>query len=273
MRRVFLSFFLFVMACTVGFNYSSQLLFYGPLESFFEPSISSYWRDLTRGIYHVLFKDLKALPQKEWDRYIQRLQPFFGYPIVLNDISRIPLSQAEQSQLMDGYIVVQENATMFHRRIAGSGKAVTMGPLAQCSPCSASNACYRNLTRGIYHLLLEDLKSLPPGKWNAYILNLQPFFGYPISLDNIHRLSLSEAERSQLMGDWIVVKDNGGLYHRRVSDSDQVVTMGPIADFDVGVWDDILFWGMLSIMFGSMALIWALPFWLKLKKIILAAQG
>ena len=272
MKRVFLSFFLFVMACIVGFNFTSQLLVYRPFKKIIEPSYSSYWRNLTRGLYHALFEDLKALPQEKWDRYIQSLQPFFGYPIVLSDISRIPLSPAEQRQLMDGFIVVQEDATIFHRRITESGKAVTMGPFAQCSSCSTSNACYRNLTRGLYHLLLEDLKSLPSEKWSAYIRNLQPFFGYPISLDNIHQLPLSDAERSQLMGDWIVVKDDGGLFHRRLQGSDQAVTMGPIADYDLGVWDDAFLWGMISIMFGSMALIWALPFWLKLKKIIVAAQ-
>ena len=132
---------------------------------------------------------------------------------------------------------------------------------------------WRELTRGVYHVLLEDLKALPPEEWDRYIRRLQPHFGYPISLDSIDDLPLSPAERRQLMDDRIVVKDDGNLFHRCMPGSQKVVTMGPIQEFDSSLWIDVLVWSIITLTFGLMALIWARPFWLKLKKISIAAQA
>jgi signal transduction histidine kinase len=135
------------------------------------------------------------------------------------------------------------------------------------------DAYWRELTRGVYHVLLEDLKALPPEEWDRCIRRLQPHFGYPISLDSIDDLPLSPAERRQLMDDRIVVKDDGNLFHRRMPGSQKVVTMGPIQEFDSSLWIDVLVWSIITLTFGLMALIWARPFWLKLKKISIAAQA
>lgn len=173
MKRIFFSFFLFIMISSIGLQFAAPLIINKPIEKHFDEEFDAYWRELTRGVYHVLLEDLKALPPEEWDRYIRRLKPHFGYPI---------------------------------------------------------------------------------------------------SLDSIDELPLSPAERSQLMDDRIVVKDDGNLFHRRMPGSQKVVTMGPIQEFDSSLWIDVLVWGIITLSFGLMALIWARPFWLKLKKISIAAQ-
>jgi two-component system sensor histidine kinase RstB/two-component system sensor kinase ParS len=274
MRRIFFSFFLFVMVCMIGLQFSSSLIFDTLLTKHLLPALpfySSLWRDYTRGLFHLSMRDFNALPPEKWEGYVEQLQPFFGHPIALDDIGQLPLSPTERSQLMDGYIVVREGATLFHQRIAESDKAVTMGPLEK-EPKGNSDNYHRNLTRGLYHLFMEDLGALPPEHWKRYIRNLQPYFGYPIALDDMSQLPLSPTEHDQLMDGWIVVKDDDStLFYRRVLDSDKALTMGPVDG--LGAWNHVIVWSTFSIFFGPMALIWAMPFWLKLKKIILAAQA
>jgi two-component system sensor histidine kinase RstB/two-component system sensor kinase ParS len=217
-------------------------------------------------------EDFDALQPEKWDGYIKQLQPFFGHPIALDDIGQLQLPPAERSQLMDGYIVVRAGAKLSHQRIFESEKAVTMGRFDEEQRDPTDNY-YRNLTRGLYHLLTEDLKTIHPENWEGYIRNLQPYFGYPLSLDNISRLPLSPIEHEQLMAGWIIIRKykKSLLFHRRVLDSEKVLSMGPFEG--LGAWNYIIVWSTFSIVFGPMALIWAVPFWLKLKKIIVAAQA
>ena len=273
MKRVFLSFFLFVMICMIGLNFSSSLIFGNLVSKYLLPELpisSSLWRDRIRGGLHLHMEDFNALPPEKWDEYIEQLQPFFVYPITLEDIGQLPLLPDERNQLMDGQIVVREKATMFYQRILESDKAVTMGPFEGEKD---DPKYYRDLTRGLYHIFMEDFKTIPPENWKGYIRNLQPYFGYPISLEDISRLPLSPIEHEQLMDGWIIIgkyKDSL-LFRRRVLDSEKVLTMGPFDD--IGAWNHVIVWSTFSIMFGPMALIWAVPFWLKLKKIIAAAQA
>ena len=273
MRRIFLSFFLFVMICMMGLNFSSSLIFDNLLTKYLLPKLpiySSLWRDRLRGGQHLLMEDFNALPPEKWDDYIEQLQPFFVYPMALADIGQLPLSPEERNQLMGGRIVVRERATIFHQRILESDKAVTMG-LIEWEKNDPN--FYRELRSGHYHLFMEDLKALPPENWKGYIRHQQSYFGYPISLGDMSQLALSPIENEQLRDGWIVVKyDKDGMrFHRRVLDSDKALTMG-LCD-GLGAWNYVIVWSTFSIMFGSMALIWALPFWMKLKKIILAAQA
>ena len=273
MKRVFLSFFLFVMICMIGLNFSSSLIFGKLVMKYLLPELpisSSLWRDRIRGGQHLLMEDFNALPPEKWDDYIEQLQPFFVYPIALEVIGQLPLSMDERNQLMDGRIVVREKATIFHQRILESDKVVTIGPLE--GEKNDPNY-YRDLSRGCYHLFMEDFKTIPPENWKGYIRKLQPYFGYPLSLDDMSRLPLSPIEHEQLMKGWVIVRkhEDSLLFYRRVLDSEKVLTMGPFDD--IGAWNYVIVWSIFSIMFGPMALIWAVPFSLKLKKIIAAAQA
>ena len=129
------------------------------------------------------------------------------------------------------------------------------------------------MTRGDFHLILEDLKTMPPDRWDEYIQHLQPEFGYPISLDDIGKLSLSQTELYQLMGGKIVVKGDAEFFYQRVPGSEKAITMGPFPELNAPFWINAIVWAILIFCVGLMAIIWALPFWLKLKKIIVAAQA
>ena len=131
MKRVFFSFFLFMVLFLVGWELSRPLIVDKPLQKLYNQLVNPYWRELTRGTYHILMESLTALPPEAWQNHFQHLQPEFGYPISLNDISKLSLSQTELNQLMSGKIVVKGDADFFYQRVPGSEKAITMGPFPE----------------------------------------------------------------------------------------------------------------------------------------------
>jgi signal transduction histidine kinase len=174
MKRVFFSFFLFMVLFLVGWHFASPLIVYKPLQKLTNQLVNAYWREMNRGDFHLILESLKAMPPELWDGHIQRLQPEFGYAISLDDISQLPLSPTALNQLMNGKIVVKGDADLFYQRVPGNEKAITMGPF--------------------------------------------PEFNEPL-------------------------------------------------------WINTIVWTIMIFCVGLMAIIWALPFWLKLKKIIVAAQA
>ena len=132
---------------------------------------------------------------------------------------------------------------------------------------------WRDLTRGTFHLLLNELEPLSPAEQQERLQQLQSSFGYPITLSNSDQLTLSPSEQKQLNSLLIVVKNNGSLFYRLIPASNKVITMGPINDLDLSLQIDLLAWAMITLLFGLMAILWARPLWLKLKEISRAAQA
>ncbi|WP_321493709.1 ATP-binding protein [uncultured Desulfobacter sp.] len=132
---------------------------------------------------------------------------------------------------------------------------------------------WRNLTQGTFHLLLRELQPLAPAQQELRLQQLHNHFGYPISLVAADHLVLSAAERQQLNRHLIVVTNNGSLFYRIIPGTDRVITMGPILDFDISLQVHLLSWALITLLFGLMAMLWARPFWSKLRKISNAAQA
>ncbi len=132
---------------------------------------------------------------------------------------------------------------------------------------------YGSLVQGIYNMLLEDIEVLPRDQWADYIKRRQPQFGYQLAIDPMDSLALKEIDQVILSQGGTVVKKDGDLYYRRIGSSDQVVTMGPLPEFVTPMRVEVLFWSMVVINFALMALIWSMPFWLKLRRISVAAES
>ena len=132
---------------------------------------------------------------------------------------------------------------------------------------------YGSLVQGIYNMLLEDIEVLPRDQWADYIKRRQPQFGYQLAIDPMDSLALKEKDQVVLSRGGTVVKKDGDLYYRRIGSSDQVVTMGPLPEFVTPMRVEVLFWSMVVINFALMALIWSMPFWLKLRRISVAAES
>jgi len=132
---------------------------------------------------------------------------------------------------------------------------------------------YGTIVQGIYNMLLEDIEALPQVRWKDYIKHRQPQFGYPLAIESMDTLDLKEKDLVILNQGGTVVKKDGDLYYRRIGSSNQVVTMGPLPEFIPPMRVEVLFWSMAVVNFALMALLWSMPFWLKLRRISVAAES
>lgn len=135
------------------------------------------------------------------------------------------------------------------------------------------DAYYSSLVQGVYHMLLEDIEALPPDQWGAYIKIRQPQFGYNLAIEPMDSLDLMEKEQRVLKRGGTVVKKDGDLYYRCIGSSKQVITMGPLEEFVPPLRVEVVVWGFVVVYFALMALVWSLPFWLKLRRISVAAES
>ncbi len=131
---------------------------------------------------------------------------------------------------------------------------------------------YRDLVKGTYNLLREELHRHPQHSWPAQVADLQPRFGYPISLAPYQQIDLSPQEQAQLLAGQIVVKGDGDLFHQRIGQADQVLTMGPFAELEPEFFIlEISLYAAVFVTLGLITMIWVLPFYRKLTIISNAA--
>ena len=136
------------------------------------------------------------------------------------------------------------------------------------------NAYYSDLTKGTFHMLIEDLRSRPESQWPQRIDRLQDNFGYPIGLKHLSKIEITKEEYTQLLGHQVVAKGDGELFYLRVHDSQYALIMGPIKDPGEGFFGlAVLIWSAVIVVVAILALLWAMPFWRKLKRIIAASQA
>ena len=131
---------------------------------------------------------------------------------------------------------------------------------------------YRSLVKGIYSRLLKDIDALHPDQWAGYIRQIQPEFGYPLAIVPVADLTLQTKEQDLLHQGGIVVVRDGEWFYQRLKQSGFALAMGPLPNFNTPLRIEALFWSILVVYFGVMALVWSLPFWLNLRRISGAAQ-
>ncbi len=129
MKRIFFSFFLFIMIGMIGLQFAQPFLISKPLQEYYRQAYLDYWRDLTQGTFYLLLNELEPLSPAEQQERMQQLQSRFGYPITLSDSDQLTLSPSEQEQLNSLLIVVKNNGSLFYRLIPASNKVITMGPI------------------------------------------------------------------------------------------------------------------------------------------------
>lgn len=136
------------------------------------------------------------------------------------------------------------------------------------------DAYFVNLIRGPYFVTMKYLESVPSDKIPETIESLKPEFGFPIASVALNAIQLSATERQSLESGKIVTRDEWSMFYQRIGDTQWVIAMGPLKDFDEEFnfrFIKPLFWGSLLCFIALLSLIWALPFWKNLKRLMDAA--
>lgn len=126
----------------------------------------------------------------------------------------------------------------------------------------------QELSKGTFYLIEKELETVSEEQFKSKLENLQPKFGYPLSIDTIEKLSLeAEEQRKLLISNKIVVQHDGALHSKRIGQTHYVLTMGPFDDLRIKPLEVTVFIAFGALIFGILLLFWAIFFWKKLRKI------
>ena len=104
-----------------------------------------------------------------------------------------------------------------------------IGKMAKAYLRDSSNEYSRQLARGVFHMMTEDLQRLPREQWPERIRVLAPRFGYDIALLPLAELPLAEEHLRLLRQGGIAVVDEGERLYQQIGDSGLVLKKGPFS--------------------------------------------
>lgn len=129
------------------------------------------------------------------------------------------------------------------------------------------NQYHRERIQGTLFLLRQDLDKRSPSDWSQHLQQLQPEFSYPLALVRIDPDRFSPSEIAQLHKGEILVSSDYDRYWQQIGQSGTALAIGPFPSPDVSILLDVWTWGLLLVLLGMAALLWALPFWRQLNHI------
>lgn len=117
----------------------------------------------------------------------------------------------------------------------------------------------RDIAKGTFYLLSEQLKDLDETGKRAHLAKLQPHFGYPLGLYKIDEMDIDEEDRDDFLNNLVVEEDEKEMLIQRLGNSDLVLTMGgPFPGGELEVKVIIIFWGLFIVALILPSLAWAL---------------
>lgn len=135
------------------------------------------------------------------------------------------------------------------------------------------NQYYRELVRGPFFLILQDLSQRPQSDWQNRLQEYQPQFGYPLKMVKIEKETFSTQDIAQLNVGQIVVANDYHQFWQRVGQSDYALSIGPFPSPGVKSLLDIWTWGIFLLLLGIATLLWVMPFWRQLNSICKTASA
>jgi signal transduction histidine kinase len=136
---------------------------------------------------------------------------------------------------------------------------------------------YQELSRGMFHLMIAKLEKTDERQWSEQMAAWQPEFGFPIALRRLEDDRFTSEERHQLTSGAILIPDNGRTYYKRIGTSNQVLRLGGtqniIQSDSLATKIKIMVWIVAPTFLCLLALLWAFPFWIKLRQIRSAAYA
>ena len=131
MKRIFLSYFLFILVTLVTIDLAVSPIASKIAEHYYKKELNVYYSDLVRGTFHMLAEDLEGIPQDRWNEHITSLQQFFGYPIGLLARDEIVLTEEENRIFERGQVILQDNRNLFYQRFGDTNYLLKMGPFEE----------------------------------------------------------------------------------------------------------------------------------------------
>jgi signal transduction histidine kinase len=134
MKRVFFSFYIFLIFSLLFVQFVLGPLISKVADVYLQDAIVEYNRQLAKGAFHMLELDLLRFPQNEWRNRLTALEPQFGYKIALFDYADLQLAQVQLDQLRLGRIAVIDNGELLFHQVGDSTMVLRKGPFSVLEP-------------------------------------------------------------------------------------------------------------------------------------------
>ncbi len=129
MKRIFFSFFGFLLLTIVILNFAFTPLVSNAVEHYFQNQINAYYRSLVKGVFYMVNTDLNRYTEDQWPGRMATIAPNFGFPIHLQKRTEFKFNADHQSQLAENLIVVQADGEMFYQKVEQTDWVIAVGPV------------------------------------------------------------------------------------------------------------------------------------------------
>jgi signal transduction histidine kinase len=136
MKRVFLSFYVFIVFSMLFVQFGLGPIIDKVAELYLHESVIEYYRKLSQGVFYMMEQDLLRLPKEMWSERIKELKPQFGYNISLLPYYELDLPQEQLTQLRQSKIAMAEEGDFLYRQVGNSEMVIEKGPLLVLEPNS-----------------------------------------------------------------------------------------------------------------------------------------
>ena len=128
MRRLVFNYLLFLIFVVVVVWFGAAPVIERIGSAPFRQDYERYYRELMRGGFAMVERDLLSRAPATWPERVARLQADFGYPIALADSASVALNERQRAVLRGGEMVVGANYDRFWRAIGDGSHVLVMGP-------------------------------------------------------------------------------------------------------------------------------------------------
>lgn len=131
MKRIFFSFYLFLVMAILLISFGLTPVLEKIVENYVRQHVASYYGNIVEGFFHVIEKDLRALPRSQWKETVKALQAHFTFPLAVDAFDALDLSEEDHHTLSAGGIVVKGEGELFRHQVGRTGMVLTMGPIPE----------------------------------------------------------------------------------------------------------------------------------------------
>ena len=259
MIRVFFHLYLWVVLPLVAL----LLLPSSPLTGLFNHWVEKVVDEQYAGTFHLLERDLKALPPDQWPARVEELATHFGRELKLARLDSPDLSDRVQDRLRDtGQAYVPDPTPHLWRRVADSDYALHIAFTE-----TQREEAHRD-ANGTAYLIREYLSGYDNPQDG--LRDLAPHFGFPLAFKRAGEVELSESQRADLERGLLVSVDlapGRELYYGKLGGKDWVLVAGPLDDHALTQRVKIAFATLPAAVLALAVLLWLRPLWRDLKRL------
>ena len=211
--------------------------------------------DQYKGVFELLFAELRELPESKWADHVDELSEHFGRRLSLTRLDDPDVDASMRETLASGDYYFREGLpSVLARRLGGTDYFIELA-LGE-----ALDESLKRDTQGTLYLLERRLEALPAEDRMTRFAEWSAVFGVPVALLHWEDLSLSPEQADTLRGAGFLRDTSGDGLYGTVLQGQMVVRAG-LPEPGGGVLLLVVAFAILALSLGVGVVVWLFPFW------------